>query len=421
MSNIAIKIENVSKQYRLGEVGTGSLSHDINRWWHLVRGKENPYLKVGDFNNKSTQSTSGYVWALKGIDFEVNKGSVLGIIGKNGAGKSTLLKLLSKVTAPTTGNIKMKGRIASLLEVGTGFHLDLTGRENIYLNGTILGMTRAEVSEKIDTIVDFAGIARYLDTPVKRYSSGMTVRLGFAVAAHLEPEILIVDEVLAVGDYEFQNKAVKKMKEVSQKENRTILFVSHNMASIRRLCESLVVLHNGEIAFMGGVEEGISFYLENNQAAVNLSKVKDNKYVALKAIEMLDDSNTPKTTFDTATPLRVVVKLQIKESIRNTRIVIQVVNQEEFVIFKVSNQDYMKPELEVGTYEFSCTIPANILKAGDYRVRLGYNLNDKKQILPYIDCYSFNVIDSRNQAFHFKKKFSKGLIAPNVEWETKSI
>lgn len=242
MSNIAIKIENLSKQYRLGVVGTGTLSHDLNRWWAKVRGKEDPFLKVGEVNDRATKGDSEFVWALQDINFEVKQGEVLGIIGKNGAGKSTLLKILSKVTGPTTGSIKARGRIASLLEVGTGFHPELTGRENIYLNGTILGMTKREVAQKLDEIVDFAGVARYLDTPVKRYSSGMMVRLGFAVAAHLEPEILVVDEVLAVGDAEFQKKAIGKMQDISKGEGRTILFVSHNMGSVKSLCDHGMVL-----------------------------------------------------------------------------------------------------------------------------------------------------------------------------------
>ena len=234
--NIAIKVENLSKQYRLGQVGTGTISHDINRWWHLMRGKEDPYLKIGESNDRTSKGNSEYVWALRDINFEVEKGEVLGIIGKNGAGKSTLLKLLSKVTSPTIGAIKTKGRIASLLEVGTGFHPEMTGRENIYMNGTIMGMSRQEISAKLDEIVEFAGVSRYIDTPVKRYSSGMTVRLGFSIAAHLEPEILIVDEVLAVGDAEFQKKAIGKMQDVSKGEGRPVLFVSHNMASVRALC-----------------------------------------------------------------------------------------------------------------------------------------------------------------------------------------
>jgi lipopolysaccharide transport system ATP-binding protein len=275
MSEIALKVENLSKQYRLGEVGTGTLSHDINRWWHKIRGKEDPYAIVGDTNDRSSIGNSEYVWALKDIDFEVKRGEILGIIGKNGAGKSTLLKILSKVTGPTTGSIKMNGRVASLLEVGTGMHPELTGRENIYLNGAILGMTKAEVKAKLDEIVDFSGCAKYVDTPVKRYSSGMMVRLGFAVAAHLEPEILIVDEVLAVGDAEFQKKAVGKMKDVSQGGGRTVLFVSHNMASVRNLCERGVLLKNGTVDFIGDIETTINNYIASN---ISFEKNKKGPY-----------------------------------------------------------------------------------------------------------------------------------------------
>lgn len=235
MSEIVIKVENLGKQYQLGQIGTGTISHDLNRWWHKIRGKEDPFLKIGDTNNRSIKGNSKQVWALHDINFSVNQGEVLGIIGKNGAGKSTLLKLLSRVTSPTTGKIHIKGRIASLLEVGTGFHPDLTGRENIFLNGAIMGMTKHEIKAKMDEIVDFSGVEKYIDTPVKRYSSGMYVRLAFAVAAHLEPEILIVDEVLAVGDVEFQKKCMGKMKDVSG-QGRTVLFVSHNMAAVKNLC-----------------------------------------------------------------------------------------------------------------------------------------------------------------------------------------
>ena len=260
----AIEFNNVSKQYRLGLVSTKTLSHDLHRWWTVsVRGKEDPYLKIGSINDRSQKADSEYVWALKDIDFKVEQGDVVGIIGKNGAGKSTLLKLLSKVTGPTTGTIKARGRIGSLLEVGTGFHGEMTGRENIYLNGAILGMTKAEINRKIDEIVDFSGCERYIDTPVKRYSSGMTVRLGFAVAAFLEPEILVVDEVLAVGDAEFQKKAIGKMQEVSTGEGRTVLFVSHNMASIRQLCKNGILLKNGFVDYMGTANDTVARYLSD--------------------------------------------------------------------------------------------------------------------------------------------------------------
>ena len=263
--NIAIEFNNVGKQYRLGLVGTGSLQHDLNRWWQTtILGKEDPYLKIGEVNDRSKKGNSDYVWALKDISFKVEQGDVVGIIGKNGAGKSTLLKLLSHITAPTTGDIRYRGRIASLLEVGTGFHPEMTARQNIYMNGSIMGMTRHEITSKLDEIVDFAGIERYLDTPVKRFSSGMTVRLGFAVAAFLEPEILVVDEVLTVGDLEFQAKAIGKMKEVSSKGGRTVLFVSHNMTSIQRLCTSGVVLNNGMVDYIGSVNQAVAHYTNAN-------------------------------------------------------------------------------------------------------------------------------------------------------------
>ena len=261
MKDIILKAENISKQYRLGQVGTGTLSHDLNRWWHQVRGKENPYLKIGDTNDRSIKGESDYVWALQDINFEVERGEVLGIIGKNGAGKSTLLKILSKVTAPTTGSIKSRGRIASLLEVGTGFNGEMSGRENIFLNGAILGMTKKEITAKLDEIIEFSGCERYIDTPVKRYSSGMTVRLAFAVAAFLEPEILVIDEVLAVGDAEFQKKAIGKMQDISRSGGRTVLFVSHNMAAVMSLCTRGILLENGKVTFCGAIEDTISKYL----------------------------------------------------------------------------------------------------------------------------------------------------------------
>lgn len=260
MSEIAIKVENLSKAYQLGEIGTGTLSRDLERWYAKVRGKEDPFLRIGETNDRTTKGKSDVVWSLKDINFEIEQGDAVGIIGRNGAGKSTLLKILSRVTSPTTGKISGKGRIASLLEVGTGFHPELTGRENIFLNGAILGMRKKEIAKKFDEIVDFSGVERYIDTPVKRYSSGMYVRLAFAVAAHLESEILIVDEVLAVGDAEFQKKCLGKMGEVSKGEGRTVLFVSHNMAAVRNLCTNGIFLSNGMVLFSGKIENTIDSY-----------------------------------------------------------------------------------------------------------------------------------------------------------------
>jgi lipopolysaccharide transport system ATP-binding protein len=274
--NIAIKVENLSKAYQLGQIGTGTISRDLERFWTTrIRGQEDPFLKIGQTDGRTVKGESDIVWSLKDINFEIEQGVAVGIIGRNGAGKSTLLKLLSRVTAPTTGNIKVKGRIASLLEVGTGFHPELTGRENIYLNGAILGMRKKEITQKFDEIVDFSGVERYIDTPVKRYSSGMYVRLAFAVAAHLESEILIVDEVLAVGDAEFQKKCLGKMGEVSKGEGRTVLFVSHNMGSVRRLCERGILLVNGKISIDAKIDECINHY----ESKVNYEKTIINSSV----------------------------------------------------------------------------------------------------------------------------------------------
>ena len=273
--SVAIQFDKVGKLYQLGVVGTGTLSHDLNRWWATkILRKEDPYLKIGETNDRSKKGSSDFVWALRDITFDVEQGDVVGIIGKNGAGKSTLLKLLSRITSPSTGVIRARGRIGSLLEVGTGFHPEMTGRENIYMNGSIMGMTRAEITRKLDEIVDFAGVERYLDTPVKRYSSGMTVRLGFAVAAFMEPEILVVDEVLAVGDAEFQKKAIGKMKDVSQGGGRTVLFVSHNMASVRNLCNKGVLLENGQVSYIGMIEDVIDRYISTTPNIIN-KRIKD--------------------------------------------------------------------------------------------------------------------------------------------------
>jgi lipopolysaccharide transport system ATP-binding protein len=293
MTNIILKVENISKQYRLGLIGTGTLRHDLNRWWHKIRGKDDPFLQVGEVNDRSVKGESDYVWALKDINFEVEKGEVLGIVGKNGAGKSTLLKILSRVTAPTQGEVKTKGDIASLLEVGTGFHPEMTGRENIFLNGAILGMTKKEIKQKLEQIIDFSGCARYIDTPVKRYSIGMRVRLAFSVAAFLEPDILVVDEVLAVGDAEFQKKAIGKMQDISQGDGRTVLFVSHDMTSIEALCSRVIVLQHGRIALIDTPQKAIEFYLKSDQEddEINYVSVRGDKQFYIKKITINDKHN----------------------------------------------------------------------------------------------------------------------------------
>lgn len=311
----AIEFDHVGKQYRLGLVSTGTFSHDLNRWWTMhVRHKEDPNLKIGETNDRSHKGCSNYVWALNNINFNIEQGDVVGIIGKNGAGKSTLLKLLSRVTTPTVGEIRARGRIASLLEVGTGFHPEMTGRENIYLNGAIMGMTKQEITRKLDEIVDFSGCERYIDTPVKRYSSGMTVRLGFAIAAHLEPEILVVDEVLAVGDAEFQKKAIGKMQDVSKGQGRTVLFVSHNMGAVRRLCKNGIVLKNGQVDFIGEVNACVDHYLLDQTSSMTNSVVIEPKHrnrtilqpeLEIKTVSFYDDPSE----LSTDEPIRLQFKV----------------------------------------------------------------------------------------------------------------
>lgn len=313
----AIEFNNISKQYRLGLVSTGTLSHDLNRFWQTkVLHREDPYLKVGETNDRATAGGSEYVWALRNIDFKVEEGDVIGIIGRNGAGKSTLLKLLSRVTTPTTGVIRARGRIASLLEVGTGFHPEMTGRENIYMNGSIMGMRKAEIDRKLDEIVDFSGCERYLDTPVKRYSSGMTVRLGFAIAAHLEPEILVVDEVLAVGDAEFQKKAVGKMQDVANAKGRTVLFVSHNMGAVKNLCKTGILMDQGEIEFSGTAQDTVDRYLSTEKVALCRSyvlKPTDHQQRSANTLEleMLEMRIlNPSETISSDEPIEVELKIR---------------------------------------------------------------------------------------------------------------
>ncbi|MAZ28811.1 MAG: ABC transporter ATP-binding protein [Cytophagaceae bacterium] len=315
MSKVILKAENISKQYRLGLVGTGTLRDDLKRNWARLRGKEDPFLKVGEVNDRSKKGNDDYVWALRDINFEVKQGEVLGIIGKNGAGKSTLLKILSQVTSPTTGRIKSRGRIASLLEVGTGFHPELTGRENIYLNGAILGMNKAEINSKLDEIIDFSGCERYIDTPVKRYSSGMTVRLGFAVAAHLEPEILVVDEVLAVGDAEFQKKAIGKMQDISQGEGRTVLFVSHNMASVQSLCTRGILLENGFIAKESAINKVIDHYLIHQSNKNVLEVGQEYNFPEKSEYLIYVKSITFEERISTGHGLKILLKIQSSSTI----------------------------------------------------------------------------------------------------------
>ena len=402
MKNLAIQATNISKQYRLGEVGTGTLSHDLNRFWSKFRGKEDPYLKIGEANDRSVKGTSDYVWSLRDINFEIEQGDTVGIIGRNGAGKSTLLKLLSKVTQPTTGSFKVKGRIASLLEVGTGFNPEMTGRENIYLNGAILGMRRHEITKKLDEIIDFSGVERYIDTPVKRYSSGMYVRLAFAVAAHLESEILIVDEVLAVGDAEFQKKCLGKMGDVSKGEGRTVLFVSHNMGAIQNLCNKAIHLKNGQFVNMGVAKNIVSEYLSERN---NLSNYKEfDKYLVNAKIEQVEAKIVLSAEYDLDIPVLV------------PSLGFVLYNNEGIPIFgtnpivenlEFSSRNYKKGKIEV-------TIVEPKLIDGDYLVSIWFG-DGKENFLEDLECLTFEV-----SGMSTNKKLSQsvvGNIVPKTTWK----
>lgn len=379
----AIEFDHVSKQYRLGLVSTKTLSHDIRRFWITnVLHREDPYLKIGEVNDRSTRGASDYVWALRDIDFKVEQGDVVGIIGKNGAGKSTLLKLLSRVTGPTTGTIRAHGRIGSLLEVGTGFHGEMTGRENIFMNGAILGMTRNEIQAKLDEIIDFSGCERYIDTPVKRYSSGMTVRLGFAVAAFLEPEILVVDEVLAVGDAEFQKKAIGKMKDVSQGQGRTVLFVSHNMASVKALCKTGVLLENGMMKYTGTIKDTVDYYIgedgsSENQYFDDLATAPGNDVIRIKSFEILPGK--PQANIDIESGIKFKLQFMCYKPDAMLDVDMQIKTMEDIIVAQVGQVlgQVGEKDSKVGMYSVEFEVPPYTLNAGKYKAEIWFGENQR--------------------------------------------
>ena len=395
-NEIILQAKNISKQYRLGLVGTGTLSHDLNRWWSKIRGKEDPYIKVGESNDRATKGNSEYVWALKDINFEVNKGEVLGIIGKNGAGKSTLLKILSKVTGPTTGEIKTRGRIASLLEVGTGFHPEMTGRENIYLNGAILGMTKSEIESKIDEIIEFSGCQRFVDTPVKRYSSGMTVRLAFAVAAHLEPEILVIDEVLAVGDAEFQKKAIGKMQDISRGEGRTVLFVSHNMAAVKSLCTRGIVLEHGKVVYKGGAEDAVGYYLNEsynqsqNSGFVNLTE--NTKACQIISVETLNVNNVRSNSFLMDDLIKVKMNVRNSKPINRIKASVIITSANGVKVSAIRSHEMTDDNFSAeGDFSFIVSIKDLHLMPNNYFLTIA--LAENNNTIEIIEqCISFSII-----------------------------
>lgn len=417
MSDTVIKVENISKQYRLGQVGTGTLSHDLNRIWHKMRGNEDPYLKIGEVNDRTQAGSSEYVWSLRDVSFDVKRGEVLGIIGKNGAGKSTLLKILSRVTQPTTGSIKLKGRIASLLEIGTGFHPELSGKENIYLNGAILGMTKAEIRSKFDEIVNFSGVERYIDTPVKRYSSGMYVRLAFAVAAHLESEILIIDEVLAVGDAEFQKKCLGKMKDVSGK-GRTVLFVSHNMAAVKSLCSSAILLEQGITKFVGETSDAVSYYLKGDSETINRKKFNSEYERAefkLNEIYLCNKDKSIDNPLSEDEVIELVTDFTLKTSdFKRYHLTYHLHNEFGEPLFSFSNTEVI---LQEGNNKIACYFPGNFFQSGTYYLSILIVQDKRSAIFMERDIVRFTVVNG-SRALGVYMGREPGFIKPQFVWKS---
>ena len=418
----AIEFNHISKQYRLGLVSTRTLSHDLDRWWKVnVRGKEDPYLKIGSINDRSKRADSEYVWALRDIDFKVEQGDVVGIIGKNGAGKSTLLKILSRVTGPTTGIIKARGRIGSLLEVGTGFHPELTGRENIYMNGAILGMTKAEITRKLDEIIDFSGCERYIDTPVKRYSSGMTVRLGFAVAAFLEPEILVVDEVLAVGDAEFQKKAIGKMEDISHGEGRTVLFVSHNMTAVKNLCKTGIMLENGTMAYTGTVDDVVNHYLTEEIETCRSTKWTYENAPYMNGIRLLSARITnPEPVLYAGDAIHLEFDFESEETHpAEYNVTFLVKDEMNNFLFEGSTAfgNRLVAKTASGIYHAEATIPANLMNEGTYRIWRTFFVKDRVTLqFRRDDILSFELKRPETSMFGFQGE-KMGLVSPKMQWK----
>lgn len=430
MSEVVIKVENLSKQYRLGMVGTGTVKDDLRRWWASVRGKEDPFLALGEVNDRAQKGKGDYVWALRDINFEVKEGEVLGIIGRNGAGKSTLLKILSRVTQPTTGTVKTKGRIASLLEVGTGFHPELSGRENVFLNGAILGMTKKEISSKFDEIVAFSGVERYIDTPVKRYSSGMFVRLAFAVAAHLEPEILIIDEVLAVGDAEFQKKCMGKMKDVSG-QGRTVLFVSHTMPSIRVLCDKCIFMDQGTIKSSGMTDTIIAEYLANYSrpsndhsgsipANLSLYSTGEAKFSSLK---LINSSGELTNELDFHEYFSLLSMLRVEKAIEDVSISFCVVNQYgDRVLMATDNDRYKPTSFAPGLYEIKVQFEEKLMP-GNYSISLAISFFHTGSSIDFIESFFPFTVKKESVKLNFEYPWATvhGYVKPNTKWEINKI
>ena len=415
-----IEINNLSKVYDLGLVGTGTLSKDLNRTWARLIGKPDPYATLVELNDRTKTSSSNIVYALKDINFSVEQGEVLGIIGKNGAGKSTLLKILSQITSPSSGSIKMKGRVASLLEVGTGMHPEMTARQNIYLNGSLMGMRRHEITSKLDEIVAFAGIEKYIDTPTKRFSSGMTVRLGFAIAAFLEPEILIVDEVLAVGDAEFQKKAIGKMQDVSKGEGRTVLFVSHNMASVKSLCNRGVILQNGQLILDSDVNNSVSHYLTDGTDTNNERVFKDQiktELFQLNIIKVINKNAGTSQIINENEQINIITDITINSNEpEKYSVTYHIYNEQGDAMFSFGSSKSIN--LKKGNNMLITEIPEKFLQPGQYYLHFFLIENRKRAVCIERDILSFNVAHGERQIGVYMGK-EPGYIRPSFKWINK--
>jgi len=424
----AIQVDNLSKAYRLGQIGGRTLKEDLNRWWARVRKQPDPYLKIDqqDYGNRPGE----HIWALHEVSFDVQQGQILGIIGRNGAGKSTLLKILSRITSPTSGQINVNGRVASLLEVGTGFHPELTGRENVYLNGAILGMNRNEIDSKFDEIVSFSGVEKFIDTPVKRYSSGMYVRLAFAVAAHLEPEILVIDEVLAVGDAEFQSKCLGKMSDVA-KQGRTVLFVSHNMSAILRLTEQAIVLDNGSLIFSGESPHAVDYYMSSGFAQIGERVWKASELPTNSApfhpisLTIRDIQGRISDSLRSAEPMIIEMKYRLDAPITGLRVGVYLqTSRGELVFTSFDTDDANKFEhftnrLE-GTYISRCNIPADLLNEGRYVLGVNASSYRVKRYFQDEQALTFTV-DATGAPGMQWPEVRRGPIRPRLEWQIQEI
>ncbi|MBK9283220.1 MAG: ABC transporter ATP-binding protein [Sphingobacteriaceae bacterium] len=427
MSDIAIKIEGLGKMYRLGEVGSGSFGNDIKRWWASLQSKEDPLSIIAEKNDRTLISKSQSIWALNDINFEVKKGEVLGILGKNGAGKSTLLKIISRTTAPTRGTYKIKGRIASLLEVGTGFHPDLSGRDNVFLNGAILGMTKKEVAKKFDEIVEFSGVGGYIDTPVKRYSSGMYVRLAFAVAAHLESDILIVDEVLAVGDMEFQKKCLGKMKDVSG-QGKTVLFVSHNVSVIKNLCTSGIYLENGLLKSKGNLDKAIELYFgEKTYSTYGKTWLKEerpgNLKIKINKVSIQDSKNTTPSIVNISSSYKLVIEYEtISDNVLPIFSFGLFYSNGELIFGSISNVEPKYPIIrnKSGYYNIECEIPPHTFNNGKYYITINGYCENYGQHFCIDSPISFEAFDDGILANDYKGNFG-GYLRPLLNWKSSNI